>query len=102
MPRPATGQVVERQTARGRVYALRFRAYGKRQYVTLGASEAGWERRRAEEELQNVLADERRGIWQDPTPAPAVPPVTDPTFHEFASDWFAEYEREGLAASTVE
>ena len=30
MARKATGQVVERETQRGRVYALRFRAYGER------------------------------------------------------------------------
>jgi hypothetical protein len=35
MPRKATGQVIERD-GRGRTYALRFRAYGKREFVTLG------------------------------------------------------------------
>lgn len=33
MARPATGQVVKRRGSRGTVYALRFRAYGKRQYA---------------------------------------------------------------------
>src|SRR4051794_18388507 len=93
MPRPATGQVVERKTtARGRVYALRFRAYGKRQYVTLGGPEDGWDRRRAEEELQNVLADVRRGKWTPPAPVPEVAAPKIVTFHEFASDWFAANE----------
>jgi integrase len=94
MARPATGQVVERETRRGRVFALRFRAYGNRQYVTLGASEDGWTRQRAEEELQNVLADVRRGVWRPPTPAAAAAPPVDPTFHEFASDWFTAREGE--------
>jgi len=30
MPRPATGQIVEKRTRAGRVFALRFRAYGRR------------------------------------------------------------------------
>lgn len=31
-----------------------------------------------------------RGIWQPPTadPSPIVEAVDDPTFHEFASEWF--------------
>jgi integrase len=89
MARPATGQVIERKTRRGRVFALRFRAYGNRQYVTLGAADDGWTRQQAEQELQNVLADVRRGIWRPPAPAPTAPAISDPTFHEFASDWFA-------------
>lgn len=31
------GDVVERRWKRGRGYALRFRAYGERRYVSLGA-----------------------------------------------------------------
>jgi integrase len=58
--------VVERQWKSGRGYALRFIAYGKRQYLTLGLECEGWDRRRAEEELANVLADVRRGIWVPP------------------------------------
>jgi integrase len=89
MPRPATGQVVQRGTQRGWVFALRFRAYGERHYVTLGAAEEGWTHQRAEEELENVLADVRRGIWRPPTPVSVSPAPLDPTFHEFASDWWA-------------
>ncbi len=80
-PRP-TGQVVERERASGTVYGLRFRAGGQRQYVTLGSHGEGWTRSRAETELQNVLADVRRGIWKAPgaEPEPAaersdIPPV---------------------------
>jgi len=66
----------------------RFRAYGKRRFVTLGRPEDGWNRRKAEAELCHVLADVERGIWQpeEPTPEPAEP-VSCPTFHEFASAW---------------
>jgi integrase len=92
--------VLERDGARGTTYALRFRAYGARQYVTLGSE--GWDRRRAEAELANVLADVRRGIWRPPTPEPVrEAPQEEPTFHEFASEWFTAREAEGLAAKTL-
>ncbi len=93
MARAASGQVLEREGKRGRTFALRFRAYGQRQYVTLGTAEDGWTRARAEEELQNVLADVRRGIWRPPEPVVEAPRA-EPTFHEFASQWFAAREPE--------
>lgn len=92
MARPAVGQVVVRQRKTVRVFALRFRAYGKREYVTLGTDADGWTAQRAEVELQNVLADVRRGVWRPPRPELAPPPATDPTFHEFASQWFEANE----------
>ena len=55
MPRPASGAVVELQRNRGRVFALRFRAYGQRQDVMLTTAT----RREAEAELANILADVR-------------------------------------------
>lgn len=94
MPRPASGQVLIKQTARGRVFALRFRAYRERQYVTLGTAEERWTRQKAETELQNILADVRRGIWKPPSPDPAPAAPTDPTFHRFASDWFHAHRDE--------
>jgi integrase len=95
MARKATGQVLERKTKRGRVFALRFHAYGERQYLTLGGAWEGWTRVRAEDELANVLADVRRGIWRPATPEPAdAGPAPEPTFHEFASAWFDRIGRE--------
>src|SRR5205823_6544991 len=88
MARPAQGQVVVRERKGGRVYALRFHAYGQRQFVTLGSSADGWTRARAEEELQNVLADVRRGLWRPPEPPPIFePPTTVPTFLEVAVEY---------------
>lgn len=101
MPRPATGQVIEKDTRRGTVYALRFRAYGARQYVTLGSRDEGWTLSRAEDELANVLADVRRGIWQPPRPAPVPEIVQDPGFHAFASEWLQSKTPE-LAPATVQ
>ena len=62
----STGQVLERSGSHGRVYALRFQAYGQRRYLTLGSEAEGWTRTRAGEELQNVLSDVRRAIWVPP------------------------------------
>jgi len=86
MARPPTGQVVVREGKRGRTYALRFRAYGRREYVTLGTAQEGWTPQQAEVELENVLADVRRGIWRPPI-STVVEPRPEPTFHEFASEW---------------
>jgi len=89
LPRKMTGQVLEREGRRGRTYALRFTAYGRRQYLTLGNAEDGWSRAKAGAELENVTADVRRGIWHPPEREPVVEaPRHEPTFHEFASQWF--------------
>lgn len=101
MPRRATGQVVERKLKGGRVFALRFRAYGKRRYLTLGAVEEGWSRTKAEEELANVLADVRRGVWRPDARQEAAEPAPEPTFHEFASEWLAGLGSEGLSENTL-
>ena len=101
MARRSTGQVVERKRKGGRTFSLRFRAYGKRRYVTLGAAAEGWTRRKAEEELSNVLADVRRGIWKPDATKEAAEPTPEPTFHEFASEWL-DSRRHEFAARTVE
>lgn len=101
MARRATGQVVERNRPGGRIFALRFQAYGKRRYLTLGTAEQGWTKRKAEDELANVLADVRRGIWNPPRSDDDLAGPTTPTFHEFASEWLATRRHE-FAARTVE
>jgi hypothetical protein len=119
MPRPATGQVI-RPTASHPSFALRFRAYGKREYLTLGRPEDGWTRPKAERELAAVLREVEHRTWPRlgprpapapeqrpahapaprPVPAPATAPAVDPTFHEFASDWFAA-KRAEIQPNTV-
>ena len=86
MPRKAIGGVIEPK--QGRAWAIRFRAYGKRRYVALGTSDEGWTREKAEKKLGHVLADVDRGIWKPEAPPPDQGPTTEPTFHEFASEWF--------------
>jgi len=99
MARPATGQVLKRKTKQGTRWALRFNAYGKRQYVTLEGE--GWTQGRAEEELTNVLADVRRGIWRPATTSPSEP-APEPTFHEFASAWLERIAPELRPKSVVD
>lgn len=72
-----------------RVYGLRFRAYGERQYVTLGSDKDGWTQETAENRCKDQLAKVRLGIWQPPKPPQSEPePDKEPTFHKFSSDWF--------------
>ncbi len=101
MARQATGQVLERKGKHGTTYATRVSAYNQRHYLTLGHSWEGYTRRQAETEIQNILADIRRGTWQPPQPQAAPKPQEDPTFHEFASQWL-EGLRHELAPRTIE
>jgi len=89
MARKATGQVLIRGGKQGRTYALRFRAYGKREYLTLGTDTEGWTPGKAEDELAYILAAVKRGQWK-PGEGSAPEPVE--TFHEFASRWYADRE----------
>lgn len=97
MARHATGQIIEREGADGAVYrSLRFRAYGKRQFISLGAVS----REDAEQTLRGILADVERGIWQPHEPAPApVAPAGSILFHEFAEQWWVEHSGEWRGAA---
>ncbi|MBA3867312.1 MAG: tyrosine-type recombinase/integrase, partial [Solirubrobacterales bacterium] len=86
------GEVLERRWKRGRGFALRFRAYGERRYLTLGLEAEGWDRAKADDELQNVMADVRRGLWVPPARRPgreasvaAEGPRAVPLFGPFAA-----------------
>ena len=97
MPRPATGQIIERQTRSGDTsYSVRFRAHGERQFLLLGYASEGYTRRRAEEELAGILVDVRRGQWVPPSET-APEPRAMPTFHVFASEWLQSRLDEGLS-----
>ena len=101
MARTAKGTIVERKSKRhGRTYAARFQTNGTRFFVTLGHSAEGMTRASAEQELQNILADVRRGIWMPPEPEPVPAADADPTFWEFASEWF-EAKRGNWSDNTV-
>lgn len=95
MPPKPTGRVIERTWPNCRTYALRFRAYGKRHYLTLGSDTDGWTPETAHEELQNILADVRRSIWIPPTTTKPTPstngnhdtPDPAPVFGDHAPAW---------------
>jgi integrase len=90
MARQATGAIVEHQGKDRRTYrGLRFTAYGKRRFVSLGPVTAG----EAEAELRHVLADVERGTWQ-PSRSVEPPPESEPipTFHEYAEQWWLRNE----------
>ena len=93
--------MLELTRERGTTYAIRFRAYGQRQSLTLGSRDEGWTLQRAEVELQNTLADVRRGTWRPPVKLTIVEPSEEPTFHVYASEWLAAREAEGLKAKTI-
>jgi integrase len=91
MARKATGAVIEHTGNDGRTYrSLRFSAYGKRRFVSLGPVSAT----DAATELRYTLADVERGTWQPPQPVePAAEPDPVPTFHQFAEQWWTRNHR---------
>jgi integrase len=95
MARRPTGQVIP-PDGKQRSWAIRFRAYGKREFVSL----PGMNRQEAEAELRHVLADVERGTWRRYEPEPVEAPTEVPTFHEFASEWL-DSRRGELAPRTV-
>jgi integrase len=93
--------VLERRSGATLTYAIRFRAYGRRHYLTLGTRDEGWTPKRAQAELDNVLADVRRGLWRPVEPVIVKAPPEESTFWEFATEWMEARSAEGLAAKTI-
>jgi integrase len=100
MSRRATGTIIEPSEKRTS-WALRFSAYGKRRFITLGTEAEGWDRKRAEEELAFILAKVKRGEWQPEERPVLEEPEEEITFHEFASRWF-EIKRPKVSDRTAE
>jgi len=101
MARPSKGKVIERRNKKGAVtYALRFTAYGKRRFMTLGNADE-WDRARAEQHLNHVMADVERGMWKPPVESVVEIPTEEPTFHLYASEWLTQRMQEGLKPKTI-
>src|SRR5690242_13472986 len=100
MPRQATGSIRERASASGLTWNVRVPAYGERHSLTYRECD-GWTREKVEVQLAYIVEQARRGEWRPPVAeaAPAAP--VDPTFREFASDWFEALSGE-LAPNTVD
>jgi integrase len=95
MSRQATGQITTSTLSDGtRAYQLRFRAYGRRERLTLHERRGcecgcggGWNDRTVAVELENVLARVRAGVWRKAKTDPVRVQRGVPTFHEYASAW---------------
>jgi integrase len=91
MARPPSGAIVERPGKDGATrFAIRFRAYGTRRYVTTSATS----RAEAEKELAHTLADVERGIWRPPAAPEVELAAEEPTIHVLASEWVARRRHE--------
>ncbi|HMT04078.1 MAG TPA: site-specific integrase [Solirubrobacterales bacterium] len=90
------GEVLERDWQAGKGFALRFPAYGERRYVTLGYEHDGWTWELAEEELANILADVRRGLWVPPKKTTKPPDAQTESGEE--ATLFGPFARELIAA----
>jgi integrase len=68
MPRERRGQITEKTWADGETISYRGRvyAYGRREFITFGTSAQGWNRMRAELELERILQQIERGTWIPP------------------------------------
>src|SRR5215207_1401785 len=94
MPPPSSGSFASVALADGtRAFHLRFRAAGRRQRVVLHERPececgcgGGWSERSARNELGNLLARLRAGVWE-PAQKPRIETAEIPTFHEYASAW---------------
>ncbi len=90
-------------------YGVRVRAYGKRYRLPLGDSRRGWNRTRAEIELERIEQQIQRGTWVPPEPrATARRPQRDERldghqpFGPFARKVVDAKKTHGLADATVE
>ncbi|HME02865.1 MAG TPA: tyrosine-type recombinase/integrase [Solirubrobacteraceae bacterium] len=65
MARPTNGQVTERPWADGETitFGARLYAYGRRHRLVFGTNSQGWNRTRAEIELESILQRVLRGTW---------------------------------------
>jgi integrase len=98
MPRPPKGSVNTKKLSDGtRAFALRFRADGRRETVTLHERPGclcgcggGWDETGARTELGNILALVRVGLWKRPE---LPPPITAmdasgvPLFADYSTVW---------------
>jgi integrase len=97
MPRPATGQVLERKTRSGPTsYSIRYRVPGHGRVCEVVGYSPQMTRRKAEEALADRLADVRAGRWRSREEVEAERRAAQvPTIHEAATTWFEAACREG-------
>jgi hypothetical protein len=94
MPPAATGSIRTVALSDGtRAFYLRFRVDGRRTRVILHERKGcqcgcggGWDEPGARNELGNIIARVRAGVWRPTEPLHQAPEAM-PTFHEYASAW---------------
>lgn len=91
MPRPNTGEVTEWLWKDGRTitFGARLHAYGSRYRLTFGTSHQGWDRTRAENEVERILQEVDAGIWIAPLRKTSAtkPPIARPDGHQLFSSF---------------
>jgi integrase len=98
MPRAPKGSVnTKKLSDETRAFALRFRANGRRETVTLHERPGctcgcggGWDETGARTELGNILALVRVGLWKRPEPPPPIAAMDAsgvPTFADYTTVW---------------
>lgn len=84
--RRATGTIIEKDGRDGqKIRSLRFTAYGKRRYLTLGAVSAA----QAERELQQILTDVEQGSWRAPHELASRRRSSPTGFRALAEEWWS-------------
>lgn len=110
MGRPNRGEVTERPWKDGKTvtFGARLYAYGRRHRLVFGTNRQGWNRTRAEIELEDILQRVERGTWTPPerkTPAKtvaAVEPGGYKLFGPFARSVVEAKKRRDLDRKTIE
>lgn len=107
MPKKQTGSFEARTLADGtRAFHIRIRVNGKREPVTLHERPGctcgcggGWNEPAARTEMGNMLARVRAGVWEKPTPPPALTSYGQeeetPLYPEY-TDWWLQAKIDGL------
>jgi hypothetical protein len=90
MARPNTGEVTEWLWKDGRTitYGARICAYGHRHRLLFGTNHQGWDRTRAEIEVERILQEVDAGIWMAPSKRTSVKraQVARPDGHQKSHD----------------
>ncbi len=90
MARTLKGTVESRQTGTGITFYARFTAYERRWKIKLGATANGMTAAKAEEALQAIVSDVRRGRWLPERSEQQRPAEATQSFHELASRWLED------------
>jgi len=110
MPRPNSGEVTERswKDAETVTFGARVYAYGRRHRLVFGTNTQGWNRTRAEIELEDIQQQVDRGTWVPPQKKTSVKqastgrPDGHQSFGPFARQIVEAKKSRGLDADTIE